>query len=87
MRHRAINLSSEFHDIVQSRVENGRYENANEVIRAALHALVREEKASKNDRSARNISEDDVFRPLWEASASSLRKTRSSNSGNHVAQQ
>jgi putative addiction module CopG family antidote len=74
MLYRNVKLPSEFHDFIQSRVESGRYENASEVVRAALYALAREEKASKKERSVHSIAEGDVFRQLWEASASSLPK-------------
>ncbi|MGA2084306.1 MAG: type II toxin-antitoxin system ParD family antitoxin [Terracidiphilus sp.] len=86
MPHRPVKLPPESHDFVLSRVESGRYENAGEVMRAALRALHREEKNSDAESLARSIAEGDVFRKLWEASASSLPETRSS-SGNLVAQQ
>lgn len=86
MQHRPVKLPPESHDFVLSRVESGRYENAGEVMRAALRALHREEKNSEAERSAGSIAEGDVFRKLWEVSASSLAKTQRS-CGNLAAQQ
>jgi antitoxin ParD1/3/4 len=40
---RNVNLTDELDSFVLSRVENGRYENASEVVRAALRMLEREE--------------------------------------------
>jgi antitoxin ParD1/3/4 len=40
---RNVNLTDELDSFVLSRIENGRYENASEVIRAALRILEREE--------------------------------------------
>ena len=82
---RNVNLTDEFDHFVVAKVESGRYENAGEVMRAALRALHREEQNSEKERSAHSIAEGDVFRKLWEASASSLPETRSS-CGNLVAQ-
>lgn len=87
MLHRNIKLFPESQDFIQSRVESGRYENASEVVRAALHALAREEKAVKKEISVHSIGEGDVFRKLWEASASSLQKTRSRNAGKLAVRQ
>src|SRR5580658_8926570 len=41
---RNVNLTDELDSFVLSRVENGRYENASEVVRAALRMLEREER-------------------------------------------
>jgi antitoxin ParD1/3/4 len=41
---RNVNLTDELDSFVLSRVENGRYENASEVVRAALRVLEREER-------------------------------------------
>jgi antitoxin ParD1/3/4 len=38
-----VNLTEELDAFVLSKIENGRYENASEVVRAALRALEREE--------------------------------------------
>ena len=40
---RNVNLTDELDRFVASRIENGRYENASEVVRAALRTLEREE--------------------------------------------
>jgi putative addiction module CopG family antidote len=70
MFHRTVNLPPESHEFVLSRVESGRYENAGEVMRAALSALHREERSAEK-RGPKSIAEGDVFRVLWEASAQS----------------
>jgi putative addiction module CopG family antidote len=70
--HRTIKLPPDSHDFVLSRVECGRYENAGEVMRAALLALHREETASEQRRNRRSIAEEDVFRKLWEASGPAM---------------
>lgn len=41
---RNVNLTPELDQFVLSRIESGRYENASEVVRAALRAMEREEK-------------------------------------------
>jgi antitoxin ParD1/3/4 len=41
---RNVNLTDELDRFVLAKVESGRYENASEVVRAALRALKREEK-------------------------------------------
>lgn len=41
---RNVNLTDELDSFVLSRIENGRYENASEVVRAALRVLEREER-------------------------------------------
>jgi putative addiction module CopG family antidote len=40
---RNVNLTNELDHFITSRVQNGRYENASEVVRAALRTLEREE--------------------------------------------
>jgi antitoxin ParD1/3/4 len=40
---RNVNLTEELDRFVASKIENGRYENASEVVRAALRTLEREE--------------------------------------------
>ena len=42
---RNVNLTDELNRFVLAKVESGRYENASEVIRAALRALKRDEQA------------------------------------------
>jgi putative addiction module CopG family antidote len=85
MQHRTIKLSPESHDFVLSRVESGRYEDAGDVIQAAMRALDREEKSAQVERFRRNIAQGDVFRQLWEASASTLNQ-RHGGSGTSAAQ-
>ena len=41
---RNVNLTQELDNFIVAKVENGRYENASEVVRAALRNLEREEK-------------------------------------------
>ena len=41
---RNVNLTPELDRFIATRIENGRYENASEVVRAALRGLEREEK-------------------------------------------
>ncbi len=40
---RNVNLTDELDDFVRAKIESGRYENASEVVRAALRTLEREE--------------------------------------------
>ena len=42
---RNVNLTAELDNFVLSKIESGRYENASEVVRAALRTLEREEQA------------------------------------------
>ena len=68
---RNVNLTDELDSFVLAKVESGRYENASEVVRAALRVLEREEQhyeaklvalrgaIDEGDRSG--IAEDDVF--------------------------
>jgi putative addiction module CopG family antidote len=69
MIYRNIHLTPDSHDFVRTRVESGRYENANALLRAALSALHREESASEAKCKASAIAEADVFRKLWEIAA------------------
>ncbi len=73
MSHRIVNLTPDLHDFVQTRVESGRYENASELVRAALRALHREERTAEEQRLEAGIAEGDVFRKLWEKSVQSSR--------------
>jgi antitoxin ParD1/3/4 len=41
---RNVNLTQELDNFITAKIENGRYENASEVVRAALRGLEREEK-------------------------------------------
>ena len=68
---RNVNLTAELDDFVLSKVESGRYENASEVIRAALRTLEREEKryeaklatlrAAIDSGDASGVARGDVF--------------------------
>ena len=71
MSNRMISLPPDLYDFVRARVEHGRYENAGELMRAALRALHREEKALEKRRLTDSIADGDVFRRLWEKSAQS----------------
>jgi putative addiction module CopG family antidote len=71
MSNRMVSLPPDLHDFVQARLELGRYENAGELMRAALRALHREEKALEKRRLTDSIADGDVFRRLWEKSVQS----------------
>lgn len=68
---RNVNLTPELDRFVLSRVESGRFENASEVVRAALRAMEREEqvyeeklaalRAAIDEGDASGIAEGDVF--------------------------
>ena len=68
---RNVNLTDELDSFVLSRVENGRYENASEVVRAALRMLEREEqeyevklaalRAAIDEGDASGIAEGNLF--------------------------
>src|ERR1035438_5902303 len=49
---RNVNLTDELESLVQAKVKSGRYENASEVMRAALRALEREEEEHQAKLSA-----------------------------------
>ncbi|MGA2350047.1 MAG: type II toxin-antitoxin system ParD family antitoxin [Terracidiphilus sp.] len=66
-----IHLPADSYDFVRNRVENGSYENANDLMRAALRALHREEVNSQAKQKPSSIAEGDVFRRLWEISVES----------------
>lgn len=76
MIYRNIHLTPDSYDFVRSRVESGRYENANDLVRAALRALNREEAASEGKAKAGSVAEGDVFRRLWEIAAESSQMRR-----------
>lgn len=76
MIYRNIHLTADSYDFVRNRVESGRYESANDLVRAALRALHREESASETKRKEAGIAEGDVFRRLWEISAESAQIRR-----------
>ena len=68
---RNVNLTDELDRFVLSKVKTGRYENASEVVRAALRTLEREEeqyeaklaalRAAIDEGDASGIAEGDVF--------------------------
>jgi antitoxin ParD1/3/4 len=68
---RNVNLTDELDRFVLTKVESGRYENASEVVRAALRTLEREEqqyeaklaglRAAIDGGDASGIAEDDPF--------------------------
>jgi len=68
---RNVNLTEELDRFVLKKVESGRYENASEVVRAALRTLEREERqyeaklaglrAAIDEGDASGIAEGDVF--------------------------
>ena len=63
-----VSLPPDLDDFVLTRVESGRYENTDELLRAALRALDREEKNTAQSGPYRASPKADVFRGLWEAS-------------------
>lgn len=68
---RNVNLTPELDRFVLSRVESGRFENASEVVRAALRSMEREEQvyeqklaalcAAIDEGIASGVAEGDVF--------------------------
>ena len=74
---RNVNLTQELDSFLLARVQSGRYENASEVVRAALRTLEREERIyeaklealraaiDEGDRSG--VAEGDVFAQVREA--------------------
>jgi antitoxin ParD1/3/4 len=74
---RNVNLTDELDRFVLTKVESGRYENASEVVRAALRTLEREEqqyevklaglRAAIDEGDASGIAEGDPFARLREA--------------------
>jgi antitoxin ParD1/3/4 len=68
---RNVNLTNELDRFVLTKVKSGRYENASEVVRAALRTLEREEqrheaklaalRAAVDEGDASGIAEGDVF--------------------------
>ena len=73
---RNVNLTDELDRFVLSKVESGRYENASEVVRAALRTLEREEqqyelkltalRAAVDEGDTSGIAEGNVFARLRE---------------------
>ena len=74
---RNVNLTQELDRFVLARVETGRFENASEVVRAALRSMEREERlyeaklkalrAAIDEGDASGIAEGDVFAQVREA--------------------
>jgi antitoxin ParD1/3/4 len=68
---RNVNLTKELDNFVLTRVESGRFENASEVVRAALRTLEREERlyeaklealrAAIDEGDASGVARGDVF--------------------------
>ncbi|MDE0854589.1 MAG: type II toxin-antitoxin system ParD family antitoxin [Nevskia sp.] len=54
-----MNLTDELDRFVLSKVENGRYENASEVIRAALRSLERDEREFEEKLAALRVAIDE----------------------------
>jgi putative addiction module CopG family antidote len=66
MPNRFVQLTPDVFDQVQTGIDTGRYDNASEVLRAALRALHREHGKSEGQSLAGSIAEGDVYRKLWE---------------------
>jgi antitoxin ParD1/3/4 len=74
---RNVNLTQELDSFVLARVQSGRFENASEVVRAALRTMEREElvfeaklealRAAIDEGDASGVAEDDVFAQVREA--------------------
>ena len=74
---RNVNLTQELDSFVLARVESGRFENASEVVRAALRTLEREERAFEaklealraaiDEGDASGVAEGDGFQQVREA--------------------
>jgi antitoxin ParD1/3/4 len=74
---RNVNLTPELDSFVLARVESGRFENASEVVRAALRTLEREERlyetklealrAAIDEGDASGVVEGDVFAQVRKA--------------------
>ncbi len=73
---RNVNLTQELDSFILARVGNGRFENASEVVRAALRMLEREERlyetklealrAAIDEGDASGVAEGDVFAQVRE---------------------
>ncbi len=73
---RNVNLTDELDEFVRAKVESGRFENASEVVRAALRSLDRDERryeaklanlrAMIDEGLASGIAEDGVFERVRE---------------------
>ena len=60
---RNVNLTTELDGFITSRVQSGRYENASEVVRAALRVLEREE-SERDTASSDPAKQQERFRPV-----------------------
>ena len=69
MIYRTVYLTPESYDFVRTKIESGRYENANAMVNAALRAFRQQESKHDATRSASCIADDDPFRKLWDAAA------------------
>jgi antitoxin ParD1/3/4 len=56
---RNVNLTDELDRFVAAKIENGRYENASEVVRAALRTLERDEREFEAKLTALRVSIDE----------------------------
>ena len=84
---RNINLTPELDRFIAAKIKNGRYENASEVVRAALRGLEREEKEydlkmaallqAIDEGEASGIAEGDVFANVRKALNLPTRAVRS----------
>ena len=73
---RNVNLTDELDGFVRTQVQSGRYENASEVVRAALRSLDREERIYEaklaalgtaiDEGQASGVAEGDVFQRVRE---------------------
>ena len=73
---RNVNLTDELDRFVLAKIESGRYENASDVVRAALRILEREEqqyeaklaaiRAAGDEGDASGVAEDHVFARMRE---------------------
>ena len=56
---RNVNLTQELDSFVSSKIDSGRYENASEVVRAALRSLEREEQEHELKLAALRVAIDE----------------------------
>jgi antitoxin ParD1/3/4 len=81
---RNVNLTDELDQFISAKVESGRYENASEVVRAALRTLEREEqrheaklaalRAAIDQGDASGVAEGDSFARVRQALKLSKKK-------------
>jgi antitoxin ParD1/3/4 len=84
---RNVNLTPELDKFIIAKIKDGRYENASEVVRAALRGLEREEKEydaklaallkAIDDGDASGVAEGDVFERIRNSRNSKHRRRRS----------